>query len=317
MNILHIGLMVNGRNEGLSKAFRDIADNYAEFPPNHNLVNQVKGLDFKPDIIFCQIQDDKIRNGRDVYSTVSILKEAFQGLDSFIVNWTGDMRDSTPQWIIEFAPFVSVTAFSNQRDVDYIRSKGHRSEFLQIGIDPVTFKKWQQPEGMDIVFMGNHNGHFPLSSERMRVVNTIKNYYGSKFAVYGNGYPGSRGSLNANGNDPFPIQSQESKIYNSAKIGISVSHYNSDRYVSDRLLRIMGSNCFALSHHFEGIEKDFEVGKHLDTFKNHNELVSKIKFYLENPSKREEIRDNGFKLVHTMYTYSNMVDNIIYLSKTQ
>lgn len=312
MKILHIGLMVNGRNEGLSKDFQKEADLYAEFPPNYQLPHQINSLGWTPDLVFIQIQDDKIRNGREAYDTCTLLGPSLERLKNagaFIINWTGDKRHTTPDWMVRLVKYVSVTAFSNQEDVDYMTSLGHASGFLQIGIDPYVFKKWPPATARDIVFMGNNHGRYPLSIQRASLVQFLQHTYKDKFGLYGN-YPGNIGNLNANGNDPFPMQSQESKIYSSCKIGISISHFDSDRYTSDRLFRIMGSGCFALSHHYKGIEKDFEVGKHLDTFRDRNELKQKIDFYLENEDERKQIAKNGFDLVHSKHTYNDMVEDI-------
>lgn len=317
MKILNLSLMVNGRNEGLSKAFRKASELYAEFPPNHQLPHQINSLGWVPDLAFIQIQDDKIRNGRDTYDTCSLLGPSLDRLmaaGAFIVNWTGDKRDSCPGWMINFARHCNVTCFSNMDDVNHMRSLGHNSEFLQIGIDPEVFIAWPKIEARDIIFMGNNHGRYPLSQMRSSYIQFLQSTYRDRFGVYGN-YPGSLGNLNANGNDPFPMQSQESKIYSSCKIAISISHFDSERYTSDRLLRIMGSGCFALSHHYKGIEQDFTIGEHLDTFRDRNELKQKIDFYLENKEKRKEIASNGYNLIHNKHTYDSMVEDIKKLMK--
>ena len=87
MKILHIGLTVNrDKNIGLSKAFRKYADVYEEFPISEQLPQQINSLQFKPDIIFCQIQSDRIGN----QLTNGLLKGPLEGLmnGSFII-WSG------------------------------------------------------------------------------------------------------------------------------------------------------------------------------------------------------------------------------------
>ncbi len=48
-----------------------------------------------------------------------------------------------------------------------------------------------------------------------------------------------------------------------------------------------------IPHHYPGIEKDFEIGKHLDTYRNTREMLNKINHYLANPTQREQIAING------------------------
>lgn len=317
MKILHLGLMVNGRNEGLSRAFRKKATIYGEFRISVDLPSQIDNLSWTPELVFVQIQDEFIRNGPSKYHTAEFLGPAIQRLrdkGAFIINWTGDKRNGTPRWMFEMDKHVDLTCFSNEEDVNNFKSKGLKSEFLQIGIDPNVFHDHHgQGQGHDIVFMGNHHGHYPLSAFRSSLVSFMHSAFGNRFAVYGNNYPGTRGALNADGNNPFPMQSRESQIYNNSKIGLSVSQFTSERYTSDRLLRIMGSNCFALAYWYPGIEKDFEIGYHLDIFKTPSELRERVQYYLEHVDEREKIRDNGYKLIHANHTYDNMVNDIINL----
>lgn len=317
MKILHVGLMCNGRNEGLSKAFRKRATLYGEFRPSVDVPKQIESLSWTPDIVFVQIQDEFIRNGYDKYQTAQFLGPSLQALKdkgAFVINWTGDKRNGTPPWMFKMADYVTTTCFSNEEDVKNFKAQGKRSEFLQIGIDPLVFHDHHgKGTGHDIVFMGNHHGNYPLSAFRHSLVTFMHNAFGARFAVYGNNYPGSRGALNADGNNPFPMQSRESQIYNNSKIGLSVSQFKTERYTSDRLLRIMGSNCMALAYYYPGIETDFEIGVHLDVFNNPSELRERCQFYLENTEVREQIRNNGYNLIHQVHTYDNMVEDIFTL----
>ena len=73
----------------------------------------------------------------------------------------------------------------------------------------------------------------------------------------------------------------------------------------------MGSGCFALSHHYDGIEKDFEVEKHLVTFHDFDGLRNKIDYYLQNEDERNKIAMAGCKHVHQKFTTKNMVNDIL------
>ena len=62
--------------------------------------------------------------------------------------------------------------------------------------------------------MGNDYGNtFPLSGDRRQMVSFLQKEYGDKFACYGN-YKGSIKQLNPDQNNPYPIQKEESDIYN-------------------------------------------------------------------------------------------------------
>ena len=306
MKIVHVGLMVNGRDEGLSYELRRAASQYAEFPATQGCVSFLENLSFVPDILFFQIHHSQI----DGFDTVKLLSDVvlkLKGQGTRVINWNGDIRKSFPHWMAQFP--ADVTAFSNMRDVRTITRNG---KFLQIGIDPKAFKKWSPiPKNNDIVFMGNNYGNmFPLGILRNEACRLLRRKYNAK--LYGN-YEGSIKNLNAEPKNPFPMQSQESKIYSECGIAISISHFNEERYTSDRLLRCMGSGAFTLAHHYNGIEQDFEVGKHLDTFQDLREMESKIDYWLHHTKERQEIADQGYEYVHENFTYKNMAENILKL----
>lgn len=326
MKVLHIGLMVNPMlNVGLSKAFRNASTEYAEVSLNENIDSELSSLKIIPEIVFVQVQNDKIGNRR----TNEILNpwmEKFNKQAAVVINWTGDMRNTIPHWMLDFK--AHITCFSNMRDVRLCRERGKKSEFLQIGIDPVNFNRNHKLSDLpaanafplnnlpEVVFMGNNSGHFPLSNYRLQVVKKLVKHFGDRAGIYGNGYPHSRGSLNASPDNPFLMQSLESYIYSQSKVAISVSHYNSDRYHSDRLLRAMGSGACVLSHAYEGIHSDWTVGKELDVFDNFVDLVDKIEYYLNNESRRKAIAEAGYKRVQKDFTYDNMVENIFQIYKS-
>lgn len=302
MKILHVGLCVDGKNEGLPFALKEASKEYVEFNPgDDNLFFRIENLTFKPDIIFCQLQSDKIQN-RPTSELIDLLKR----FDSFIVLWNGDKRHGTPIW--HFSCNANLFLFSNNEDIINCRNKGLKADFLQIGIDPKVYNKWDSTEpGSDIVYMGNnYRNQFPESPARVTMTQYLKNHFGDRFKLYGNGWERSDGENN-------PNQALQSKIYNNSKIGINFSQFNSDRYTSDRMFRILGSGCFCLSHNYKGIEKDFKIGEHLDVFNDLTELKDKINYYLSNEKERKEIAENGYKYCHENFSYKSMIENLIKL----
>ena len=302
MRILHVGLCVDFKNEGLPFALKEASEYYYEIATSEpNLNNKIIRTvsNYKFDLAFFQLQTPNVVEP----STFHYLNE----LKIFTVNWCGDKRVGTPQWY--FQTGASLTLFSNMEDVENMRSKGLKSDFLQIGIDPKVFKYWwDNPEREhDIVYMGNnYRNQFPESSARISMIHFLRSNYGTRFFLFGNGWENVDGENNAN-------QISQSKIYNKTKIGINFSQFNSERYTSDRMFRILASGCMCLSHHYKGIEKDFQIGKHLDSFFNLNDLKSKIDYYLSHDDEREKISYAGYSYCHENFTYKNMVENLIRL----
>jgi len=287
IKLLHVGITAR-EGRWLSKALAR-STNYAEIEPQDG-PNKIINLfnSHKPDIVFMQIQHDR----PELLPVVQVMNKK-----AVVINCCGDVREPMPEWYKTFSKHC-ITAFSNMEDVNEIGG-----EYLQIGIDPQIFNRDKLVvKSRDIVFMANRSMCFPLSEYRVKTVDFLKRIYKEKFELYGS-WPMANGNFNHD-------QYGENRIYNEAKIGISISHFDRHRYFSDRLPRIMGSGCFALSHHYKDIEKDFEVGQHLDTFKDHAELQRKIDYYLQNPDERQAIALNGWKHVQENFTTQNMVNDI-------
>ena len=289
LKLLHIGIDVKPVPIWISKALKAVTD-YKEILPHApaNLIRQLYDS-HKPDCVFMQIQSPGFNIGLVEYMSKN----------SIVINWSGDVRDPFPQWYRDFNKYC-VTCFSNMRDV---REVG--GEFIQIGTDPDIFKKWEAIDtGGDIVFMANYSPRFPLSEYRLHMVNFLKATYGKRFKMIGNNFPHTDGNLMNN-------QIGESQFYSGSKIAISLSHYNLERYFSDRLIRAMGSGCFTLSHYYEGISKDFQVCEHLDVFRDFEELKFKIDYYLSHEAERDRIADNGYEYVHKNFTSHKMAQDIL------
>jgi len=307
--VLHIGFS----NPALGKAFRDTVDyrfidwtDWTAIPNNienlHKYITKTSD-DFSPDIIFMQIQSPGV-----------ITPEFIKTLPGLIINWTWDFRGNTPEWVMDLAPYC-ISAFTNENDVYRVLMTGNKSVFLQSGFDHEIYKSDDDSdtvsESPEIVFMANNypdDEKFPLSDYRIDLVNTLKDIYGTRFGVYGFGWPGQN-----------PLQSfmhrerKEAACYRSAKLAINLSHFVAKRYTSDRMLRILGSGTMCLSHWYPEIEKDFTDGTHLRVWNSTDDLIKLIDQYLADDSGREAIAASGCTHAHASYTWHNMVSQILKL----
>lgn len=306
MKILHIGLCVQPRPyNGFQQAFIDVVgeENYREVSTGDPLVgfhSQQIALEFKPDIVFMQVQAPGI--------IPIFLLETLKELGCFVINWTGDKRHEVPQWMIDIAPHVSLTSFSNMEDVYKMRDLGFKSEFLEIGYDPEIYK----PEGdaydvSEIIFMGNNYGagHFPMSQFRIEMVEFLQREYGDRFGVYGTGWSSAKGNVNHS-------QIEEAKHYRGAKIAINCSHFDCDTYNSDRILRILGTGTPCLTYDHPNTKNIY--GQCVEEFKTFAELKSLINIALSFQIKVRDmgIRGNIFALNN--FTFKHQVQNIIKLA---
>ena len=305
MKILHVGLCVQPKQyNGFQQAFIDVVgeDNYREISTGDSQVNektQYMIAMFKPDILFMQIQAPNIIS----IETCEYAKNS----GCFVINWTGDKRHEVPQWMVDLAPYVNCTSFSNMEDVYKMRALGFKSDFLEIGYDPTIYtpigEALQMPE---IVFMGNNygRGYFPMSGFRIDMVDFLKNEYGNRLGVYGSGWAYGNGNFNHS-------QHEEAKAYRGAKIAINVSHFDCDTYNSDRLLRILGSGVMCLTYEHINMK---EIFRNIPSFKDFNTLKQHIDFYLEDDYTRNHLATANNNFVKNFFTFKHQVENIINLA---
>ena len=295
--ILHIGYPMSK----LQEQFYLNCDNYIFIHRDTpNLDSRVLTINYKFNIslVFCQLQGPGVLK----LETIQAIRKA-----SYLINWTGDARRPIPQWYKTYAPYFDITLFSNETDVREMKSLGYTSEFFNIGFEtqiytPIRGLTIKSPE---IVFAGNNYvNRFPLSQLRSDMVNALKKEFGSQFGVWGDGWENAQKTIDDN---------HEAYIYRSSKMAISLSHYDLERYFSDRMLRIMGCSTLCLAKWYPGIEKDFIDGVHLVVWKTIPDLIEKIKYYLEHPEEAFVIGRGGYQQVIAEHTWKNRIDHLEYI----
>jgi len=219
-----------------------------KFTSGHSPVLQsmvvAKCSDFKPDLVFVQThQSDVIAP-----STYAAMRKA-----AFVVNWCGDVREPLPSCYLQYAKHVDVMAFSNLTDVELVRAAGYRSEYLQIGYDPLIYHPGDgTQERSGIVFMANHyEGRFPNTQLRKDVALRLMKEFPNDFSLYGSGWD-IPGIVPAHPED-------EANIYRSALVAINVDHFTRPYFASDRILRAQACGCAVVSIDYPGLEEEHSL----------------------------------------------------------
>ncbi|MDD5473276.1 MAG: glycosyltransferase [Candidatus Methanoperedens sp.] len=144
---------------------------------------------------------------------------------------------------------------------------------------------------IDVCFLGNC-----IKNDRMKYINFLINN-GIKVETFGIG--------SKNG---FVEWNELSKIYSRSKINLNfakldkLNWINKDEPLLNRVRQDKGrpteialTRSFCLSEYSPSLKYIFEIGKEIDVFHNKEELLGKVKYYLSNESKREEIAYNAYK----------------------
>lgn len=309
IRLLYVGMnTIQNPPNGLTKAFQKHFDIKELNTSNTRLNESILFLasTWKPEIVFMQIQK------ANVVSVEAL--EGMKALGCFVINFTGDIRERQEiQWMYDMAKHISLTVFTNLTDVYGMRQYGFNSIQLELGIDPEIYTPiGEQKECKEIVFMGNNYGmtYFPLSTERISMVNYMKKRFGERFGVYGTGWGVGQSNI-ADGNF-MASQNEEAARYRGSKIAINYSHFNYDSYSSDRLTRILGTGTFCLCKRFINCETRFQDGIHLRYFDTLDELGFWTDYYTDpvNEEERKRIAKAGCELVHEKYKFENLVTSI-------
>lgn len=300
MKLLHIALNApNSPQTALENALRRFSNKYKQFDwmdqerlygrevMRSDLVRIAQ--EFKPDLTFMQIQAPDILGINEVRS-----------IPGFRINWTGDARVNTPQWYFDIGRNIDLTCFSNERDVDNLKTQGVNAAYLQIGFNNDIFcSTGSVGDWPEIVFLGSNYGlnMFPLSELRYEMVSALKNIYGSRFGVYGTGW--------GQWSNKVLDQNEEAECYRSCKVAINLSHLDLKRYTSDRLFRLMGSGALCLARDYPGITKDFKHDCNLFIWSDLQDLVDHIELCLNQLDQDycNLIRESSTKLVHEKHTW--------------
>ena len=259
--------------------------------------------ELKPAITFLHIQRPGV-----------ISPEIAAQLKGVVINYTYDVSLPVPEWYYDVGANISTTIFSSEKEVWDLKAKGIESQFQHVGYDNLVFRTdGSRGEYGDIVFLGNNytaDQNFELTDMRLDMVNFLKDKYGDQFKVYGNKWPYNDGNL-------MYRELKEAECFRSCKIAINISHFDLERYTSDRMFRIMGSGAFCLTKWYPGIEKDFIDGEHLRVWKDFDELKTLIDYYLTHEEERNKIAQAGNKYVSEHLTWEIRIKNIIDMARAR
>jgi len=256
---------------------------------------------YRPDYCFMQLQNP---------ATMDTLTIREMAKYTRIVQWSGDVRNSTDwyEWVAAIGKEIHLTLFSNETDVEKMREMGVKADYLQVGFDHIYYQRRKKINGWpDIVFVANDYSAFDLSDYRAEIVTDMYKLFPGQFRVFGRGW--QRFGIHTE-----PISNGlEAECYNSCKIALSISSFAYKRYYSDRLLRIMGSGCCAISHCFPDLEKDFTPGYDIVTFTNKQDLLAKCQYYLFSDDERSKIADQALNTAHSKCTWDTRCQELLEL----
>jgi len=201
----------------------------------------------------------------------------------------------------------------------------------QWGFNHYIYKHYDLPQNYDVTFIGQ------VHSDRKRFINHLYQS-GINVNCWGKGWKNgrlefdemvkmfSRSKINLN----FTQSSLMSGIKPIIKIFLnrradSSIHFNNisnvtrnitaitdmhKAQIKARIFEITGSGGFLLTQDVANLSEYFVPGKEIEIFRDANELVDKIKYYLNDDEKRENIRQAGYKRAISEHSFERRLMNI-------
>jgi spore maturation protein CgeB len=105
---------------------------------------------------------------------------------------------------------------------------------------------------------------------------------------------------------PLPF-AQYVPLYQRAKIGINVHNRGDYTVGSYRLYDLPANGVMQISDGGQYLEKFFSVGEEVVSYRNLNELIDRVKHYIDNDEEREKIAINGFRRVRKDYRIADLL----------
>jgi spore maturation protein CgeB len=163
-------------------------------------------------------------------------------------------------------------------DAQFMINSASRSFFENLDVDEYR---------MDIVFIGNK------IADREIFIHELQRS-GFDVAFYGDGWPNGRIS------SPEMIE-----LINTSKINLNFTKtydLSGTFQFKGRIFEVCMCGSFLLTEYIPGIEDYFKIGEEIECFKTKEEMVEKVKYYLEHEKEREQIAAAGYEKAKKLYS---------------
>ena len=158
---------------------------------------------------------------------------------------------------------------------------------------------------IDVIFIG------ALHLNKMPLIAAVKKALGKKLRLHGLTSLKKNAYFNIKYGFPGWIKSvafaDYVKLYQRAKIGINIHNRGDYTVGSYRLFDLPANGVMQISDGGEYLNKFFSVGEEVVAYKNSEELIARVKYYLTHDKEREEIALNGFKRARRDYNIKSML----------
>lgn len=224
-------------------------------------------------------------------------------------------------WIGETASGYDLLYTYEPEDLSFFSNRG-RSKLLPVAHDPTTYYP-QDPleeKNVDICFVGSLRGY--VAHRRMIIRNIAKEFRDARITVWtdrGRWYSPHHFASNLISmrwkNCAVKLgvfqHSEINELYNHSKICLNMHHSQSRKAANPRNFEILGAGGFLLTDRDLSYLKGLREGKEYEKYTSMNDLVDKIRYYLDNEEDRKRVEAAGHSTAERWHTYACRAHEII------
>jgi spore maturation protein CgeB len=145
----------------------------------------------------------------------------------------------------------------------------------------------------EVTFVGANHG------TRARLVDALRKRR-VEVRCFGHGWPG--GSIPA---ERIP------QIFNDSVISLNFANSRGENQIKARTFEVPGAGGFLLTEDACGIEKYYSTDREIVLFRNVDEAVQKIRYYLAHHDERDRIANAGFERTAREHTYDKRMEELL------
>ncbi|OHB17885.1 MAG: hypothetical protein A2913_01240 [Parcubacteria group bacterium RIFCSPLOWO2_01_FULL_40_65] len=264
---------------------------------NKNLIKFCKKI--KPDILFTT-------KGTIIYIDTLFKIKA---MGTIVVNWFYENVDhqNYKRWFLKTYQHYDYFFNYDPMIAEKYKSSSNNLKYLPVAVDSNHYKvgdfneKEKEFFSCDVCFVG------ALYPEREKLLSEVKKI-GVNLKIFG--WPKWKtSSLAENYYGPLSVDGI-AKAYSLAKVSLNSNLQPQNGGVNLKTFEIPAAGGFQISDNQPDLKNLFEPGKEVETYKTTAELLDKIKFYLSNSGKRNQIALAGQERVLRDHTLNQRIKKI-------
>ncbi len=169
---------------------------------------------------------------------------------------------------------------------------------------PATIEK-----SLDVLFVG---------SADMRRIFLLEHLVEHQICIYGSKWQRNNALISAQLQDKINYQpiwgNQLHSLLHQSKIILNITRstfYGVETGVNLRIFETLAAQGFLLTEYCSELNELFEIGKHIETYRDSEELKDKVNFYLNHDREREKTALQGHQYFMENYTWDHRIKELL------